>query len=531
MRRLIVPDHKSRAVHALAAPRRRVRVFAGLDHELTVAEDAAAATRPIQRMTRLRQTGLAYLAFPTSEHTRMAHCLGTTHWVARFIESMRTNGYAESTGDGAQPAGGRDRLAQLDTQLGPDLSLDLLARLFALIHDSDLLPLGHTLSHQLGHFKEPGQATRFQRYIDRMRPEVTEAFPEVEDAALRAEMVQSLLRHLDAVEAIAALRELIEKGDYEHPRLRRGEVVSLLPAGLFIDDLVTSNVSADLLDFALRDTLGAGMPWNFDNRFLGSVCVFGTPGSSEIALLLKENGLDAASPLFRFGVNACRDGGLAHDVPTAVIALLRVRYEVLERVVYDRRKCIADAMVDRAIRNIGDRFTSEHSEEALLRLGDDELLNLLAAEEALADFPAGTGPAASELLAGRLFSEVYRLADRDRLTDFGRSAADAARSPATRAEVEARILQRVPQLHPADVVFSSRPLTMQAKEPDTLIGWVDGSVRPLAEIAKDLGYGTEALAITARYDALWSLSLYVRPQVPAAAREQVRLAAIDIFEK
>ena len=289
---VVMPDDKSPEVHALASGRDRIRVFTGLDHRPTLAETIVLATRPIQRMTRLRQTGLAFLVYPTSEQTRMAHCLGTTYWVATFIESMRTNDFAGDVGDGAAPAGSRARLAHLDAQLGPDLSFDLLARLFALIHDSDLLPLGHTLSHQLGHYDTPGQATRFQRYIDRVRAEVVESsgFAEIEDDALRAAAVECLLRHLDAVEAIAALREVLAGGDYEHPRLSRADIAALLPAGLIIDDLVTSTVSADLLDFALRDTLGAGMPWNFDTRLLESVCTFATPVTDDIAVLLKEHG-------------------------------------------------------------------------------------------------------------------------------------------------------------------------------------------------------------------------------------------------
>lgn len=525
-----IPGTKSRAVHLLAQHHETVRVFTSLDHSLTTAEAAVLNTVPMQRMSRLRQTGLAYLLFPTAEHTRLAHCLGTTYWVSRFLASVRSNSAASS----------QCRLAELDAALGPDLSLDLLARVFSLIHDSDLLPLGHTLSYQLGYFPPPGTPARFHRYVNDIRGQVRFA-PELAalgavhcgaDSDPRGELLACLERHLDAATAIAAAEDLLAGRSQVHPRLSDAQIAALVPAALFVNDLVTSTVSADLLDFALRDTWGAGMPWNFDTRLLERLDVLATTPAEEVVRVLQDHLPTGAVPpqIYRFGLNAVCGQARRHEAVTGVISLLRVRYEVLERIVYHPRKCAADAMVDRAIRNLGERFRAICTEDRLLTLGDDAFLDLLAAAEAEVAFPAGTGPTMPDLLARRLFREVYRLEDRSRLTEFGRQAAATATDSARRTAVERRLAAAAPGIPESEFVFSARPLSMQAKQPDTLIGWFDGTVQRLADIANDDGYGTEALETTRRYDHLWSLSVYARASLSVADQKLLRGAAATLFQ-
>jgi HD superfamily phosphohydrolase len=54
------------------------RIFDPIHHfiELDDAEVVLLNTAPLQRLRRLRQLGLAYLAFPAAEHTRFGHALG-----------------------------------------------------------------------------------------------------------------------------------------------------------------------------------------------------------------------------------------------------------------------------------------------------------------------------------------------------------------------------------------------------------------------------------------------------------------------
>ncbi len=67
------------------------RIFDPIHHfiELDDAEVALLDTAPLQRMRRLRQLGLAYLAFPAAEHSRFTHALGALAVGERVFSSLR----------------------------------------------------------------------------------------------------------------------------------------------------------------------------------------------------------------------------------------------------------------------------------------------------------------------------------------------------------------------------------------------------------------------------------------------------------
>ena len=67
------------------------RIFDPIHHfiELDDAEAALLDTAPLQRMRRLRQLGLAYLAFPAAEHSRFTHALGALAVGERVFSSLR----------------------------------------------------------------------------------------------------------------------------------------------------------------------------------------------------------------------------------------------------------------------------------------------------------------------------------------------------------------------------------------------------------------------------------------------------------
>src|SRR5690606_41856509 len=47
------------------------------------------SAREVQRLRRIRQLGLASLAYPGADHTRFSHAVGATHVMVRFIERPR----------------------------------------------------------------------------------------------------------------------------------------------------------------------------------------------------------------------------------------------------------------------------------------------------------------------------------------------------------------------------------------------------------------------------------------------------------
>jgi HD superfamily phosphohydrolase len=518
------PAMKTVATRQLAEALDRIDVLPGHGFRLTRASAAVLHTRPMQRLARLRQVGLGHLVWPNAENTRFSHSIGTEYWVARFLNALAANAYATRAVVGGGPGDNVRRVRAMDEALGPTLSLPVAARLFGLVHDFALLPLGHTLHYQLGFFGGDGaEARRAATCLARVREEVART-PEIAllppDA--RTGVLAALLDHLDFVECVFCAGQLLD--DRRAPavpdRVSAETFARWLPVLTFVYDLTHAIFSADLIDFALRDSAAAGMPRVLDERLLDHVVVFALPAEGQVDETLREAGFDAAE-VFRFGLVAA-DAHVYPHVITAATSLYRVRYEVAERVFYHPAKCAADAMLDSAVRRI-DAVAGEvtgargpFAEDVLLRTGDDALLDTLEALEAAAlgggaEGAAGDArPVLPELLGRRLYREVLRIDRRSASPGVLRLASRALDARA-RDQIDARILESVPALGPGDVVFSSRPLTMQRKPADILVGWTAGNARTIADIAAAEGYGAEALEIDRRYADLWSMSVYLRP--------------------
>ena len=79
------------------------RIFDPIHHfiEVNDAELALLDAEPVQRLRRLRQLGLAYLAYPAAEHTRFGHALGAFATGDRIFESLRRHddGYFRDDAD------------------------------------------------------------------------------------------------------------------------------------------------------------------------------------------------------------------------------------------------------------------------------------------------------------------------------------------------------------------------------------------------------------------------------------------------
>jgi HD superfamily phosphohydrolase len=532
---------KSNAVGFLSERLATIHVMAGCSLRLTRADTAVLHTRPLQRLVRLRQTGLAYMVWPSAENTRLSHSLGTLYWAWRLLESVRSNSPAGS-GEPAQGLNGPDALQRMSEILGDDLSLDLLVRLFALTHDMALLPLGHTLQFQLGFYCEPeAQAARARKCLDVIREEIEDA-PELcrpTGPHSRHEAVTCLRKHLDVVECVFGLAPLLHGKPWRAPeRVSTENLARWLPVLTFVYDVNHATFSADMIDFVLRDSLAAAMPRYFDERLLESTCVFQTEAVGTLADLLPRNRHGARPYIYRFGLNAVRKR-LRHEVITGAAALYRARYEIAERVFYHDTKCAADAMFDRALRVVDQRTgqirrpAGPFAEDRLLQMGDDELLALVEAEEqrcmGRGEEPEPSRPAImNDLLSRRLYREIFRVEDRSRLSPDGYRLASHAGDPAVRDQIEQRIVSATPGLAPSDIAFACRPSCMQAKKASMLIGLSDGRPQPLYEIAEQYNLGREVLEIHEQYARLWALSVYVRPRANSRA-DSVRQACRDMF--
>jgi HD superfamily phosphohydrolase len=198
------------------------RIYDPIHHfiELDDGEQALLDAPPLQRLRRLRQLGLAYLAFPAAEHSRFGHALGALAVGERVIEGLRRHspGYFTSEADFA-----RQRR---------------LLRASLLLHDVGHGPFSHACEAVLG---VPHEART--------------------DAILALPQISAALDALDL--ASADVRALVTGDDDERfPVLR--EIVS------------GPNLDADRMDYLLRDGYFTGVvSGRYDaDQLIGALRVF-----------------------------------------------------------------------------------------------------------------------------------------------------------------------------------------------------------------------------------------------------------------
>ena len=454
------------AVHALAQPVGTLDVWAGCTHTVTRAEAAVLASPPFMRTRRLRQMGLAFHAWPNAENTRASHSLGVAYWAATSLDALRHNG---------DPAT-RAAIAQVTSALHP-LSLDVVLRLFGLLHDIDLLPLGHTLRYQSGLFAEAPGHPRLAACAGSIRAHAAEhAFGEAPTEADRRSWFDAFSRHLDAA--------IDDRGP--HARLAV--------------ELVNSGLGADLIDFALRDSFAITRPQRLHTDLPAGLRLVDTDGGPGLAL-------DVSDP-----ATATARVEMADD-------LYRARFEVFAASVYHPVKLAADAMLDLTLRLLGaEECRAILPEDLLIEIGDDELLDRLATAE--------TGPGlAGALLGGRLHEEVWRTEDLDAFRRHPDAARALALDPTWRDDTEHALRDALPWAATGDVIVAVSAPTMQAKPANArFAGHPDTGVFTLADAAGH-GFTTTAAETAARYPALWSLRVYLAPRWRSRAGEAAKAAA------
>lgn len=203
------------------------RVFDPI-HRFIALDDAEVAlldTAPVQRLRRLRQLGLAYLAFPAAEHSRFGHALGALAIGERILTALRTN-----SGDyfGSETEFAAQRR---------------LLRASLLLHDVGHGPFSHACEAVLGMHHELRTAAI------------------LESAEVRTALARLEVEPADVLALVA--------GD---------------PAGRYpvLRELVSGpNLDADRMDYLLRDSYFTGaVGGSYDvEQLIGSLRIFETGGT------------------------------------------------------------------------------------------------------------------------------------------------------------------------------------------------------------------------------------------------------------
>jgi len=400
------------------------------DIQLGPLETAVLDLPDVQRLRGIKQLGTASLVYPGCVHTRFDHSLGACAVAHRMLTTLREH-----------------------SVIAPDLA-DAIG-CAALLHDVTHVPFGHTLEDERRLFPRHDKGTRL--------------------GELLAGALGEQLDRLGIKDVVATLL-----GAQAEPSVPR-----------WAQQIVSSTIDADLLDYLRRDAYFAGLNQDYDDRIFRYFVI----DDDQLAINMTKHGMERP------------------DARSETVALLRLRYFLTERVYYHHTKVAAGAMISKAV-----ELALPHgiSDESLLGYNDWTLF------EALSRLPdPGIAALVERLRRRALYKRGYALSvgtvgehDRERLV------ARYHGSPPTRRQAEVELARAIGCAAHELIVYC--PALTVMKEAAALVRRPAG----LAPLNQDTpASGSEITALEDRYAALWRLYVLVPPEltVPAAA------AAAELF--
>jgi len=310
-------------------PKKTIQLAASGPVMITELERAIIDTRSFQRLRGVRQLGAAYLVYPTALHTRFDHSLGTLQMVAEMVRLIRSNLHSEAADQ-----------KMITTEQ------EIVTRLYALLHDITHVPFGHTIEDELQildrHDENEGRINRFLG--------IDSEIGKIVQQRLGPEIHQKLLN----------VYRWEEKKEPRFP---------LDPDWVFVHDLVSNTVCADLLDYIRRDdffcNLGIGMRY----QFLNYLYLDREKG---------QDGEDHEQRRKRVFVRVSKGQGIPRrDILSDLCRLMEARYLIAERVYFHHAKIVAGTMIGRAIQeHVAEDFAGdkEKAENWICGISDEELL-------------------------------------------------------------------------------------------------------------------------------------------------------------
>jgi len=344
------------------------------DIDFTSTEIRIIDTPQFQRLRFIRQLGPAHEVYPSAQHSRFEHMLGTMHIAQRIVDMVNRN-------------------AELGDKIGAKDTF--IIRLVALLHDFANLPFGHTLEDEGRLFpkkqwqNEVRQETLFGPVAAIIKSCIETAFSE-------------LSQHEEGVTQGKSVNEIIlqcliaEEG---------GEVEEL--ESPFIADIVGNTICADLLDYLKRDVYFTGLSGQYDERVLSYFTLMSVTNAKKVQKMRLVIKLFKSRP-GKAALNPRRDE-IRHDVLSGLLDMLRLRYSLAEKVYYHHAKREASAI---AIKMVAEAMKAHIlDEKKLCGLTDDSLVYHVREFEYRKDADRLTADERAHLDIAKKLS--HRLEDRD----------------------------------------------------------------------------------------------------------------------
>jgi hypothetical protein len=290
-------------------------------------------------------------------------------------------------------------------------------------------------------------------------------------------------RYIEPV--LQVLRAIAESKDDErvYESVKKGDV---RPEYLVLADIIGNTICADLLDYIKRDHSMTGIKATYDSR------IFRYFGVNE------HNGYQ------RVVIQLVKNGRIRNDALADLLDILKLRYNLSDKVLFHPKKCAADAMLIRAISSSG------LSEQDLMRFSDDGLLDTLR-DLPLISMIRKWSLFKAVFVCGK--SQINTFDDRLKKDDL---IAELHRNEKLRQKIESRVKQEagLPAKGDSVLLFCPSP-KMTLKSVRALVIWKDGTVRRLNEIGKedDPLVNEQVGLLQDIYPQLWRLYLFCEPSL------------------
>jgi HD superfamily phosphohydrolase len=325
-----------------------------------------------QRLAGLRQLGFADVAYRGARHSRFEHSVGT-YFISRTIMRRIVQNHErlglEHPGKTISnmfmfPPRNSDLKKGTITSHSKWRGLQEVVSSAALLHDLGHVPFGHTLEDEFtGLFERHDSLAgpRFYEMLFNESSDLSKVFSDTTDKWLPAlsnedfrRLIYVILSWKERVtDTPAGFDALLDKelnkelsknprDDSTCERLRNLKVwhAAFTSGGLFhpfMSDIVGNTICADILDYLPRDRMNLGWEPTQQTRLHRYFTI-------RQGTLYTAEGLRMSIMVTRIG-----RGGQRKDVATAVLDIMRERYEMAERVFYHHKKAAASAMLAKLV--------------------------------------------------------------------------------------------------------------------------------------------------------------------------------------
>jgi HD superfamily phosphohydrolase len=347
---------------------------------LTPLAVAIIDTAEFQRLSGLRQLGFAEVVFRGTRHKRFEHSVGA-YFLCRTImrrivqnhERLRLEHPGKYLSDRFRQVAENSGLSSnITTHQSRWRGLMEVVSAAALLHDLGHVPFGHTLEDEFTGLYERHDSLAGPRLYQMLFNESSElagVFSEqtsrwvdkIPNQELR-KLIYVILSWKEEVDPPSGFASLLSRAlqgdlrpDVQTSRLRQLKEwhESFLDEKLFhpfMRDVVGNTICADLLDYLPRDRANLGMEPRLHSRLQRYFVI-------RDGKLYDKEGLRLSVMVTRR-----RRGGQRRDVVTAVLDIMRERYELAERVFYHHKKAAASAMLAKLVELVADYGKDDRSQ-------------------------------------------------------------------------------------------------------------------------------------------------------------------------